>query len=425
MREIVTLQIGQCGNQIGNNFWSKICGEHNLDQCGYQISNNDLEDRKDVFFYQADDGKFIPRSILVDLEPRVINSLQKNFYNEENIFVSGEGCGAGNNWAYGYYSGKSLKDEVMDALQREVESCDLLESFFMTHSVAGGTGSGFGSLLLEEIKNTFPKKSLNSFSIFPNNDEISDVVVQPYNSVLSLQRLFLHCDSVVVMNNGSLSKIALDSLRIKTPNFDQINYLVSTVMSATTNTLRFPTYMFSDFNSILSAVIPYNTLKFLIPSYSPFVNKEVKIVRKLTVDEIIRRIYSEKTKMASFAQSKTHGHISVLNIFNNVEDVSEVEKGILKNNLNFVPWMPPMPHYVVGRNIGDRVNGLCLSNNTGISNLFKKILSQFDTLKCRNAYTENYKKFCGDLSVFDEARENVEKLIEEYQESELMSFKNK
>ncbi|KCZ80578.1 hypothetical protein H312_01998, partial [Anncaliia algerae PRA339] len=88
-----------------------------------------------------------------------------------------------------------------------------------------------------------------------------------------------------------------DSLRIKTPNFDQINYFVSTVMSATTNTLRFPTYMFSDFNSILSAVIPYNTLKFLIPSYSPFVNKEVKIVRKLTVDEIIRRIYSEKTKI--------------------------------------------------------------------------------------------------------------------------------
>lgn len=28
-------------------------------------------DRKDVFFYQADDEHYIPRAILVDLEPRV------------------------------------------------------------------------------------------------------------------------------------------------------------------------------------------------------------------------------------------------------------------------------------------------------------------------------------------------------------------
>jgi tubulin gamma len=28
-------------------------------------------DRKDVFFYQADDQHYIPRAILVDLEPRV------------------------------------------------------------------------------------------------------------------------------------------------------------------------------------------------------------------------------------------------------------------------------------------------------------------------------------------------------------------
>lgn len=227
------------------------------------------------------------------------------------------------------------------------------------------------------------------------------------------------------MDNGALSKIALDALRVKIPDFDQINYLVSTVMSTSTTTLRFPTYMFSDFSSILSATVPFNSLKFLIPSFSPFTNKEVKIVRKLTVDEIIRRIYSDKTKMANFLLSRTHSYVSALNIFNNVEDVSELQKGLIKNSLDFVPWMPPMPHTVVGRNFGERVSGLCLANFTGISSLFKKIATQFDTLKVRNAYTENYKKFCGDLSVFDEARESVERLIEEYQASELMSFKNK
>jgi len=64
-------------------------------------------DRKDVFFYQADDQHFIPRSLLIDLEPRVINGIQnseyRNLYNHENIFVAEHGGGAGNNWASGYH----------------------------------------------------------------------------------------------------------------------------------------------------------------------------------------------------------------------------------------------------------------------------------------------------------------------------------
>lgn len=64
-------------------------------------------DRKDVFFYQADDQHYIPRALLIDLEPRVINGIQnseyRNLYNHENIFVSDHGGGAGNNWASGYH----------------------------------------------------------------------------------------------------------------------------------------------------------------------------------------------------------------------------------------------------------------------------------------------------------------------------------
>lgn len=60
-----------------------------------------------MFFYQADDQHYIPRAILMDLEPRVINGIQnseyRNLYNHENIFVSDHGGGAGNNWASGYH----------------------------------------------------------------------------------------------------------------------------------------------------------------------------------------------------------------------------------------------------------------------------------------------------------------------------------
>ena len=66
------------------------------------------EDRKDVFFYQADDEHYIPRALLIDLEPRVINSIQsgpyQNLYNPENFFIAKHGGGAGNNWANGKHS---------------------------------------------------------------------------------------------------------------------------------------------------------------------------------------------------------------------------------------------------------------------------------------------------------------------------------
>lgn len=185
MREVITLQVGQCGNQMGTEFWRTICREHGISGNGILQDNRDLGDRKDVFFYQADDNVFVPRAVLVDLEPRVIAQVP-SFFNQENIFLSNEGGGAGNNWGHGYCVGKSMGNDVVEMVQREAEGCDFLQTFFLLHSIAGGTGSGFGSLLLEQIRDEFPKKIIQAYSIFPNNDESSDVVVQPYNSMLTL-----------------------------------------------------------------------------------------------------------------------------------------------------------------------------------------------------------------------------------------------
>lgn len=59
----------------------------------------------------------------------------------------------------------------------------------MFHSIAGGTGSGLGSALFESIKERYAKTILATVSVFPNTEEMSDVVVQPYNSILSIKRM--------------------------------------------------------------------------------------------------------------------------------------------------------------------------------------------------------------------------------------------
>ena len=155
-REIISIQVGQCGNQIGTEFWKKLCHEHGISKDG-QLEDFTTygQDRKDVFFYQADDEHFVPRAILFDLEPRVINSIQKsdirNLFNQENIFVGAEGGGAGNNWGNGFDDAAKFEEQLLDIIDREAEYCDSLEGFTLCHSIAGGTGSGMGSYLLEEI----------------------------------------------------------------------------------------------------------------------------------------------------------------------------------------------------------------------------------------------------------------------------------
>lgn len=67
----------------------------------------------------------------------------------------------------------------------------------LLHSIAGGTGSGLGSFLLERLNDRYPKKLIQTYSVFPNSEEVSDIVVQPYNSMLTLKRLTCNADSVV------------------------------------------------------------------------------------------------------------------------------------------------------------------------------------------------------------------------------------
>lgn len=48
----------------------------------------------------------------------------------------------------------------------------------------------------------YPKKLVQTYSVFPNQDEMSDVVVQPYNSLLTLKRLTQNADCVVSIEEG-------------------------------------------------------------------------------------------------------------------------------------------------------------------------------------------------------------------------------
>ncbi|KAH7107781.1 tubulin gamma chain [Auriculariales sp. MPI-PUGE-AT-0066] len=440
-REIVTVSLGQCGNQMSSVFWQRLCAEHGISKEGIlEEWATEGGDRKDVFFYQADDEHYIPRAILIDLEPRVIGNIlaspYANLYNPENIYLSKDGGGAGNNWAAGYGIGERIYEEVMEMIEREAEGSDSLEGFMVMHSIAGGTGSGLGSYILERINDKFPKKLIQTYSVFPNMS-VADVVVQPYNSLLTLKRLTNHADSVVVLDNGALTRIITDRLHVQNPSFDQTNQLVATVMAASTQTLRYPGYMNNDLVGIVASLIPTPRCHFLMTSYTPFTGDQIdqaKSVRKTTVLDVMRRLLQPKNRMVSTVPSKSSCYISILNIIQGEVDPTNVHQSLLRIReqqlASFIPWGPASIQVALTRKspymaASHRVSGLMLANHTSVATLFQRMIDQYDRLRSRKAFLEQYKKekiFENGLEEFDDARATVDELVKEYRACETPEY---
>lgn len=63
----------------------------------------------------------------------ILSSPFKSLYNPENIYLSKDGGGAGNNWAQGYATGEKVYDDLMEMLDREADGSDSLEVSLTLH----------------------------------------------------------------------------------------------------------------------------------------------------------------------------------------------------------------------------------------------------------------------------------------------------
>ena len=306
----------------------------------------------------------------------------------------------------------------------------------LLHSIAGGTGSGLGSFILERMNDRFPKKLIQTYSVFPDT-QIGDVVVNPYNSLLTLRRLTQNADAVVVLDNAALSRIAAERMHVQEPSFQQTNQLVSTVMSASTTTLRYPGYMHNDLVGIIASLIPTPRCHFLMTSYTPFTGDNVeqaRTVRKTTVLDVMRRLLQPKNRMVSITPSKSSCYISILNIIQGEADPTDVHKSLLRIRerrlATFIPWGPASIQVALTKKSPylqntHRVSGLMLANHTSVATLFKRIVQQYTLMRKRNAYLDQYKKeapFADGLGEFDEAKAVVMDLIGEYEAAEKENY---
>ena len=422
MREIVHVQGGQCGNQIGAKFWEVISDEHGIDPTGTYHGDSDLQlERINVYYNEATGGRYVPRAILMDLEPGTMDSVRAGPYGQlfrPDNFVFGQ-TGAGNNWAKGHYTeGAELIDSVLDVVRKEAEGCDCLQGFQITHSLGGGTGSGMGTLLISKIREEYQDRIIETFSVFPS-PKVSDTVVEPYNATLSIHLLVDSTDEVQVIDNEALYDICFRTLKLTTPTYGDLNHLVSAVMSGVTCSLRFPGQLNADLRKLAVNLVPFIRLHFFMIGFAPLTSRGSQQYRALTVPELTQQILDNKNMVC--ASGPRCGRYLTVAMFRGRISTKEVDEQMLnvksKNNSYFVEWIP--------NNIKSAVcdippKGLKMAvtfigNSTAIQEMFKRVAEQFTVMFRRKAFLHWYTGEGMDEMEFTEAESNLSDLVTEYQ----------
>lgn len=450
MREIVCLQVGQAGNQIGSEFWRTISQEHGIDANGLfskreqngeagtaaaaksdstkDEDNHLLLDRIEVYFEDTETSRssscrYVPRAVLIDLEPTVIDNIRSEAYGslfKPDNFVMGSN-GAGNCWARGHYTdGCEIVDQAVEACRREVEACDCLQGFQLVHSLGGGTGSGLGTLMMSKLREEYPDRIMLTYPVFPS-PKVSDVVVEPYNAALAINCLLEKADEVMVIDNEALYQICHNTLKNKNPTFRDLNHLVSAAMSGTTCCLRFPGQVNSDLRKLGVNLIPFPRLHFFQIGYAPLQAPDSTMYRKASVAELSRQMFQASNMMAA-ADPMNGRYLAASSVFRGKVSMQDVEEQMLemqtKNSKYFVEWIPSSIKSSVC-NVppkGSDISATFIGNTTAIQEVFRRISTSFSAMFGRKAFVHWYTNEGMDMDEFTNAEANVNDLIAEYQQ---------
>eukprot|EP00485_Elphidium_margaritaceum_P008443 CAMPEP_0202695876 /NCGR_PEP_ID=MMETSP1385-20130828/9330_1 /ASSEMBLY_ACC=CAM_ASM_000861 /TAXON_ID=933848 /ORGANISM="Elphidium margaritaceum" /LENGTH=500 /DNA_ID=CAMNT_0049351955 /DNA_START=46 /DNA_END=1548 /DNA_ORIENTATION=- len=441
-REIVFVPVGQCGNQLGTVFWQTLCGEHHIDEKTgkYQPTKNPDDTKQeerdtqlhlekiDVYFEETAKRRYVPRCVLVDLEPGVIETLKAkaigSLFKPDN-FVFGVNGGA-NNWAKTHYQdGPEFIDEILDVIRRSMESADSPQGIQVTQSLGGGTGSGLGSLIMLKLREHYPDRIISAFSVYPSA-KVSDVVVEPYNATLTTSILIQDCDQVNVIDNEALYDISTNLLKTPSPNFHDLNWVVSLVMSGVTSSLRFPGTLNGDLRKMGVNLVPFPRLHFFTVSTAPLFSQNAAQANEhytnLSVKEILDQLWTGNNFLAKI--NKNDGRfLSMSCIYRGAQLTSfevEDQHRMAQDKFmeDFVNWIPSnmMTSIINTSTQYCKTNGSMIANFTGINAVFRRISRQFHKMFKKKAFLHWYIQVGMDEMEITEANKNVQDMIQEYQD---------
>eukprot|EP01035_Chromulina_nebulosa_P018094 gene18094-23743_t len=450
MRETITVQVGQCGNQIGNQFWSKLLLEHE------HTPDND-EALSAFFRFSSVNNKqqqltMKARALLIDMECGPLQETMRSPLGslfDDTQFVM-DVYGSGNNFAHGHYIyGPQYRSKFEEGLRKNAEHCDSLQSFIVTHSLSGGTGSGVGTYLLSMLHDLYPNVFRFSACVFPSED--NDVVTAPYNSILATSQLIEHADCVLPIDNSALqafvkleadhaakSKIvnnksnnndnkSKDKSKDNDKGFDEMNEVAARMLCHLTSSSRFHGDMNVDMNEICTNLVPYSKLHFLMTALSPnrFTNTTTNPSMQFNISNqngitspshgsrsLIQRGFSDilcKSGQITSSDPATNGSITLASAYlarGNIGPLSDFLTCVTSSRkiLKFPSWNQDA--FKIGvcstPTAGQPVSVMGIYNSTSFSSTIVRERSRFNMLYRRKAMLHHYTEFV-DANVIGES----------------------
>lgn len=452
MTQSIVVQVGQCGNQIGCRFWDLALREHA--QCN---KAGVYDEPLSTFFRNVDtrhgkatniplrDGRgkiraLKARAVLVDMEESVVAEALRGNLGEifDHRQLITDVSGSGNNWAVGNkLYGSRYQEQILETLRKEAEQCDCLQSFFILHSMGGGTGSGVGTKVLELIQDEYPEAYRFATAVFPSAED--DVITSPYNSVLAMHELTERADCVFPIENQALielcqkvskavisgkgvSRGAVNSgkaVPAKEKPFDTMNNIVANLLLSLTGASRFEGSLNVDLNEITMNLVPFPRLHYLISALSPLYTSPDLSLPPRKLDQAFSDCFSRDYQLIK-ADPKNSLYLACALMVRGKVSMSDIRRNIerLQPSLSFVHWnqqgwktgicsVPP---------IGQTYSILTLANNTCFNQTLAGIKASFNKLYRRKAHLHHY---CGvegmEESLFEESLSSLNSLMADYE----------
>ncbi|CAD8209261.1 unnamed protein product [Paramecium pentaurelia] len=396
MKQIITIQVGQSGNQIGNAIWNQM-----MDDCGEKL---------DEKFFR----KGIPRTILVDNEENTLDKIRGNknlSYYDPNNFVCGKSAKC-LTFASGYYGQNDLFDEIVEKVRKEQEQCDGIQAVQLIHSINGGTGSGIGAKLVYYTSDHFCDCSKINISIYPSKHENS--VIYPYNCLLGLMHLNYNYNMGFYFDNDSLQQMT-ENMFIYDQNYETYNQLLAFTMDGIYKSFRHNSYSNTNFYKIQTNITPFPKLHCYTISLAPLFS----YINSPSLLQVSKEIYSKRNQTFSMSLSQGKFLAQQIMIYGDSDIFSvhqEFKQTITSDDIQFVRWIADPITYSICPIKQKQCDLMAFSINhhTAMGNKLNLLQQQYRTLFQKRAYLHLFLQDGLDELELQEAESACGDVISEY-----------
>lgn len=336
---------------------------------------------------------------------------------------------AANNFARGHYTlGKNHIDYTINRIRKCADMCECLEGFFIFNSYGGGTGAGFSALLLERLNVEFTKDATFQTAIYPG-ELLSTATVEPYNSLLCTTALVNNLDLCNIFDNESLYKICSVDLDIPRPTYNNLNRVISQIVSSLTVSVRFESYLNAELSQMVTNLVPYPRIHFPVFTHSPLTSSKKATHQPFTISELTRAAFDVSNQLVRCDLSEGRYICCCLQYRGKVtpREVNDALYEIKRRtDIKFVEWCPTSfklglnchpPAFIPRSEIADTSKSLTvLSNSTAIAQKFRSLSRKFDLLFGKRSFLYWYIGEGMEEAEFFNCRDEMTMLYTDYEE---------